>query len=1132
VIAYVYPRIWRELLIRTIACFAFVLTGEAGDEHQQESDGDGDSAAEHLSDASDLSFDSADERDDVRDGVQHCAGGVAGLGMSNAAVHAAPRGASSPGKIADPNAPTQSEKDAVRELLQRAHEYAQLSAKPTVALNITNSGLDRSDEFLPGGSSPRKTVGMVAGEVLALGYAEHTGRWRGFPYDTWSCCDTSELHCPKPDKLRLGSTSTGSSPRKLRNSLDSTSGGSLYAAPKAVPFRPASASPKASDKGYFQEVRPYEALPRSRTPSPRKSATTTPLRSSPRTPSPSKLALQKPTGKPVTKGAARSTDLNASRSMAQAPRVSQVHARSPAVGTARPAQRASDRSALTSNHTHVPVKPRSSATNSGSARQTAASAVPTPAQLASHATRTRDLSPAPAPKAKVQNEVTAPYMANVESDLTPVTEVAAAATNEPSSTGEGSAPAAGTADEIPEFTAPATEELVDAASEQHAEERAARRDFHTREGKIDIASVDLLPKAVETDAEAELPAPALSAPPVEAPAVPSSPGATSAPKVKVREATPERVSHPVYSESMKSPPIKMTFSVRVPPSTVQAVPAESAELFGRLYAPVPVVEAHRAKLYPHKLHSTSELQDSPRLEESADVSQLATRATQELLQDRWEQEDVPTGTGANTAAFDRTLESLRSEIDTARRSTNHQDNYCTEYFERESQRLDAAQASLQEATQYTSAHTVQESSFSGFSGLEVTGHAVSKFDFPTSAASPSYSFHVNPLDAMFPTHKERGRSPRRRQLSTRSHSAPSTGTRYRGQSHLSNSDSFFSSKPPAVRAYPSGAVRSSNSATKVASTPSYHPATGGANDSMVTGASPAAGRRKSGVWLPSSPLHAISFHRAPHWKPRSTVTQPASNDLQGQRRARSLSPSTRFKAPLSAKRDAGQRHTAKRGVPSRTKQVPSRGTHATRHRVASPSYLFDGEQEAKDVDAGPALHPASIPPTYSYGSLPPGLNPHLNSYDTLFTEPPLAAPTAPPVLPLATMPTPLLPVPATVTQNPVAVFTAPPYAPFGSVSPSYVTGGVRSPKLPTSGYNASSLLPAGQWWPPQQQAVMYVPIPGSGGGPYAGYPEVGPVMRTATSGVADNNAWWEHIQAQKRQHEALAYEAELQRTHT
>jgi hypothetical protein len=1055
--------------------------------------------------------------------VHHSAGGATGLGTSNAAVHAAPRGASSPGKAADPNAPTQSEKDAVRELLQRAHEYAQSSTKATTPLNSTNSGLNRSDEFVPGTSSPRKTVGMVAGEVLAMGYAEHTGRWRGFPYDTWSCCDTSELHCPKPDKLRLGSTSTGSSPRKFRNSLDSTSGGSLYPVPKAVPFRPAgAASPKASDKRYFQEVRPYEASPRSRTPSPRKSANTTPQRARLRTPSPSKVVPQKLASKSATHSLTRSTPVRAT-SQPRTSRLAQKHATSPS-----PAMTAGvNRTVRASTYAHDPAKLRNAATLSDAVRMPTPAAArkhsKQPTQQTANAARDSDRLPAPVSATRVE----------VPSEAAVADGAPASAVQPFGSTGEGSGVTAEAAHEVvPGFTAPATEKLVDAAIELHNKQQTALDNSRTQESGYDTSSVDLPLTAEETTGEAELPAPAFSAPPVEAPAVPSSPVATSAPKVKVREATPERGSSQVYVESIKSPPMKMTFSVRVPPSTEKALPAESSELFGRLYAPVPVVDAHRAKLYPHKLHSTSELQDSPRLEESADVSQLATRATQELLQDLWGQEDVPADTGANTAAFDRTLQSLRSEIDAARHITAYQDIACTEYMERESQRLNAAQAGLQDATQYTNAHTAQESTFSGYNGLEVTGHAVSKFDFPTSAASPSASFHVNPLDAMFPTHKERGRSPRRRQLSTRSHSAPSTGSRYPAQSHLSNSDSFFGSKPPAVRHPTPNAAYVSGTIQKAASTPLHHSAAGGADNSMVTGASPAAGRRKSGVWLPSSPLHAMSFHRTPHWKPKPTVAHPASNDLQGQGRARSLSPSTRFKASLPAKRDTSRGHTGKRAIADRTRQGTSGSAHAARRRAVSPSGLFDGEQESKHADAGTALNPASIPPTYSYGSLPPGLNPHRSSYDTLFTEPPLAVPTAPSVLPLSTSPLPLLSVPATVTQNPVLVSTAPPYAQFGSVSPSYVTGGVGSPVLPTTGYNASSLLPAGQWWPTHQQPVMYVPIPVSGGGPYAGYPGVGPVMSTANSSLADNNAWWESIQAQKRQHEALAYEAELQRTHT
>jgi hypothetical protein len=43
-------------------------------------------------------------------------------------------------------------------------------------------------------------LGYTANQLAEFGYAKHAGRWRGFPYDSYSCCNTSQFVCPKAPK--------------------------------------------------------------------------------------------------------------------------------------------------------------------------------------------------------------------------------------------------------------------------------------------------------------------------------------------------------------------------------------------------------------------------------------------------------------------------------------------------------------------------------------------------------------------------------------------------------------------------------------------------------------------------------------------------------------------------------------------------------------------------------------------------------------------------------------------------------------------------------------------------------------------------------------------------------------------
>lgn len=43
-------------------------------------------------------------------------------------------------------------------------------------------------------------AGISEQRLLNLGYRKHMGKYRGFPYDCWSCCGTSERECTRKDK--------------------------------------------------------------------------------------------------------------------------------------------------------------------------------------------------------------------------------------------------------------------------------------------------------------------------------------------------------------------------------------------------------------------------------------------------------------------------------------------------------------------------------------------------------------------------------------------------------------------------------------------------------------------------------------------------------------------------------------------------------------------------------------------------------------------------------------------------------------------------------------------------------------------------------------------------------------------
>jgi hypothetical protein len=62
-------------------------------------------------------------------------------------------------------------------------------------------------------------------ELKQLGVLNHSGRWRGWPYDSWTCCDTSLETCPKA--VRVGRSKDTPSRNKLVSSTSSSMGQQL-----------------------------------------------------------------------------------------------------------------------------------------------------------------------------------------------------------------------------------------------------------------------------------------------------------------------------------------------------------------------------------------------------------------------------------------------------------------------------------------------------------------------------------------------------------------------------------------------------------------------------------------------------------------------------------------------------------------------------------------------------------------------------------------------------------------------------------------------------------------------------------------------------------------------------------------
>lgn len=179
--------------------------------------------------------------------------------------------------------------------------------------------------------------------------------------------------------------------------------------------------------------------------------------------------------------------------------------------------------------------------------------------------------------------------------------------------------------------------------------------------------------------------------------------------------------------------------------------------------------------------------------------------------------------------------------------------------------------------------------------------------------------------------------------------------------------------------------------------------------------------------------------------------------------------------------------------------------------------------EAKHSEGSPAS------PVFSYGALPAQLNPHHAIYHTLF-EPSVAShPThvpIPPQLPMSSHQPPLLSTPPHLGHVQSVV------APSPILYPSYASSVPYSPGFGSVGYPGYGFTTLPSSALSQPMAYLPVTIPTYTAG-YAPYPISLDAVGSAAPIIADTQAWWEHIQAQKRQHEVMAYEAALQqRTQT
>ncbi|RYH19863.1 hypothetical protein EON65_25420, partial [archaeon] len=103
----------------------------------------------------------------------------------------------------------------------------------------------------------RLTAGLNSQQLIALGYFRHTGRWRGFPFDSFSCCDTADFTCPNSNKFLPDAKGTDKrgfmvSQRLSQSSLASSS--TLDTKKKFVLKKPTPSAPSKVESSYSSRI--------------------------------------------------------------------------------------------------------------------------------------------------------------------------------------------------------------------------------------------------------------------------------------------------------------------------------------------------------------------------------------------------------------------------------------------------------------------------------------------------------------------------------------------------------------------------------------------------------------------------------------------------------------------------------------------------------------------------------------------------------------------------------------------------------------------------------------------------------------------------------------------------------------
>jgi hypothetical protein len=101
---------------------------------------------------------------------------------------------------------TDQDRDEVRRLLTlygslkltKRIDDTSIATTTTTTTSRTNTSATRPVVHY---TKERKTVGLSSQQITRLGYSQHTGKWRGFPYDSWSCCNSSGAKCVAGMKL-------------------------------------------------------------------------------------------------------------------------------------------------------------------------------------------------------------------------------------------------------------------------------------------------------------------------------------------------------------------------------------------------------------------------------------------------------------------------------------------------------------------------------------------------------------------------------------------------------------------------------------------------------------------------------------------------------------------------------------------------------------------------------------------------------------------------------------------------------------------------------------------------------------------------------------------------------------------